>query len=191
MLYEQAQTAQTVWLSLNRETGKFRTKMKDGNYAEYSTVEGRLLGIKVNEFEWNGKSIQKAVIMLQDDEYYELQIGLRTFTALQILNSLASIENTYSKVQITGYIKDGNVQCKIKQESSGQLIPLGWYYDVDYLKKTKVFGKQKTVDALSNTIDSLIDKINHKTNYKPNVDNSALEDTELPATNPDDDDLPF
>jgi len=191
MLYEQAQMTQTVWLSLNRESGKFRRKLKDGTYAEYSTVEGRLLGIKVNEFEWNGKSIHKAVIMLQDDEYYELQIGLRTFTALQILNNLASIEDTYSKVQITGYIKDGNVQCSVKQDSNGQLMPLQWHYDVDYLRKNKVFGKQKTLDALSDTIDSLIEIINGKTKYSSKVDNTALDNAEVPTTNPDDDDLPF
>lgn len=188
MLIEQAPQQNVKWLNLSRDTGKFHLKIKDKPDEEYSVIQGYFNGVKISTMEWKDQKIEKLVIVLTyDNNTYEIQVGFKTFAALQLLNRLATITDTYSQIQIGAFKSDDNIQVYIKQEKNGVFEPLGWKYDVETLKKAKVYGSKKTAEAKEQAIQSLYDIVEK---LKP-LNNDHPEEAVIEENDESGDDIPF
>lgn len=135
-------------------------------HGHYDCVEGEFRGIYQHDFTFKGKNHPKLVIVLYDetlDSEIHFQVGRYSFNSVTLLNYILTfIDKDAKSLEINTFVKDDYLQIYCKADENN----ITKKYTAEVMKQKKVFGKDKTSEALQKFVDYAISTIESKYQYE-------------------------
>lgn len=162
------------WVSIDQESGEFSLDNQT-----YPAISGKLLGFDKHAYTFRNSNQEKFDIFIGDDNVYQVQLGLYSWTTWRLLNQIVSkIDN------INGH---NNIILRAGKDDNGNFTmfavldgaPLKWKY-----KWAEAFGDIKDRSKIEEKRNKFIDKwanaLIEKKKFSPQM-----------PTNEETEDIPF